>query len=120
MSSLMRMVFWTLGRQHYTDYDPFVQSVSQYQDEISPEDSRWEPDAVIAPGPIRVTYTALWKDTDDTLDIPLGEPGRPLTMGRALFELNNATVEFFAGADHCFFEGLTLASPGVYRLNVGS
>ena len=47
-------------------------------------------------------------------------PGRPLTMGRALFDLNNTTVEFFADADHCFFEGLVPAAPGVYRLRTGS
>jgi hypothetical protein len=116
----MRRVFWTLGRRRYAGYDAFVRAVSEYQAQISPEDNDWAPDAVLAPGPITVTYTAMWKDVDDTLEVPLGEAGRPLSMGRALFELNNATVEFFADADHCFFEGLVPVSPGVYRLRTGS
>ncbi len=120
MGDLMRNVYWALGGHRYPSYDEFVRAVSEYQAEISPEDTDWVPDAVLAPGPITVTYTAGWKDADDSLEVPLGEPGRPLTMGRALFELNNATVEFFADADHHFFEGLVPAAPGVYRLCIGS
>ena len=120
MGDLMREVYWTLGRLRYAGYDEFVRAVNEYQAEISPEDSEWVPDAVLTPGPITVTYTAEWKDVDDTLEVSLGEPGRPLTMGRALFELNNATVEFFADADHCYFEGLVPTAPGVYELRIGS
>lgn len=120
MGDLMRKVFWTLGRRPYADYDEFVRAVSEYQAQVSPAGSGWLPDAVLAPGPITVTYTAMWKDVDDSLAVPLGEPGRLLTMGRALFELNNATVEFFADADHRFFEGLMPRTPGVYQLSTGS
>ncbi|MDY3562374.1 hypothetical protein R5W23_003840 [Gemmata sp. JC673] len=120
MGDLMRKVFWTLGRRRYAGYDEFVRAVSEYQAQISPDDNGWVPDAVLAPGPITVTYTAMWKDVDDTLEVPLGEVGRSLSMGRALFELNNATVEFFADADHCFFEGLVPMSTGGYQLRTGS
>jgi hypothetical protein len=120
MSELMKNVFWTLGRSSYADSEEFIRAVSEYQLAISPEDSEWDPNAVIASGPITVTYTADWKEEDESLEVTLGEAGQPLTMGQALFELNNATVEFFAEVDHCFFEGLEEESPGVYVLCTGS
>jgi hypothetical protein len=65
-------------------------------------------------------YEAGWKDEDDTIETVLGERGKALTMGEALFTLNNATVEFFKDADHHFFEGLAARGGTEYELLVGS
>ena len=106
MGDLMRMVFWTLGRRRYAGHDEFVEPSTSIKLRSALGEwlsTRCRPRSRA----ITVTYTAMWKDVDDTLEVPLGEPGRPLTWGGRLFpELNNATVEFFADADHCFFEGL--------------
>jgi hypothetical protein len=120
VNDLMRDVYWKLGGCQTADYEEFVRAVSEYQELIDPEEHGWAPEAVIAPGPITVTYTADWKDEDDTMELHLGEPGQPLTMGRALHELNNATVEFFGDADHIYFEGLVPTAPGVYEISIGS
>jgi len=120
MNTLMNNVYWVLGRKHYIAYDDFVAAVSDYNQRISPGSSGWDPEKQISDTPIIVTYEAGWKDEDDTIEVALGEPGKALTMGEALFHLNNATIEFFKGADCCFFEGLTGLGGARYRLSVGS
>jgi hypothetical protein len=41
-------------------------------------------------------------------------------MGEILFALNNETVDFFKGADHRFFEGLSPVGGMKYKLVTGS
>jgi hypothetical protein len=116
----MTNVYWALGSKKYDTYDHFIAAVADHNQLISPENSRWNPDQEVANRPIRVVYEALWKDEDDTIELDVGEPGKPLTMGQLLFTLNNATYDFFQDADKRFFEGLALVKGTTYRLMVGS
>jgi hypothetical protein len=120
MRELMTRVYWSFGGKVYASYEGFVADVTAYNRAIDPESTAWDPDQVIATGPIKVVYEALWKDEDDTIAVAIGSPGIPLTMGRCLFTLNNATVDFFKDVDTHFFEGLMLIDEGTYELWVGS
>jgi hypothetical protein len=120
VTTLMSNVYWALGQRKYTAYDDFVAAVTEYTKKISPGSSGWDPDKEISEVPITVSYEALWKDEDDTIEVVLGKPGKALTMAEALFTLNNATVEFFKDADHHFFEGLAARRGTDYELLVGS
>jgi hypothetical protein len=120
MSTLMSNVYWALGRKKYAAYGDFVAAVSDYNQKVSPGSSGWDPEKQISQTPITIVYEAGWKDEDDTIEVVLGERGKPLTMGQALFTLNNATVEFFEDADHCFFEGLAPRDGTEYELLTGS
>ena len=120
VSTLMSNVYWALGQKKYASYDAFVAAVTDYNQKISPDSSGWDPNKQITKTPITVVYEADWKDEDDTIRLVLGERGTALTMGKALFTLNNATVEFFKEADHHFFEGLAAREGAEYKLLVGS
>lgn len=120
MSTLMSNVYWAFGQKKYTVYADFVAAVTDYNQKIGPDSTQWDPDKQIAKAPITVVYEAGWKDEDDTIEIVLGKRGKALTMGEALFTLNNATVEFFADADHHFFEGLETQEGTEYQLLIGS
>lgn len=120
MTELMTNVYWVFGKKSYAAYEEFVAAVTAYNKKISATNSRWDPNLEIARGPIKVCYEALWKDEDDTIELVIGKPDTPLTMGQVLFELNNATVEFFQDADRRFFEGLTLIQGVEYELHTGS
>jgi hypothetical protein len=113
-------VYWTLGSKKYDTYEEFVVAVTEWNQLIDPGRSAWAPDQVVAQGPVTVSYEALWKDEDDTIELTIGEPGQTLTMGRLLFELHNATVAFFADADARYFEGLAQVDGKEYELLVGS
>lgn len=116
----MSNVYWALGQKKYTTYDGFVSEVTDNNQEISPDSTEWNPNKQISKTPITVVYEAGWKDEDDTIEVVLGKRGRALTMGEALFTLNNETVEFFKDADHRFFEGLAASEGTKYKLLVGS
>ncbi len=120
MSKLMGNVCWSLGKKRYDAYDDFIAAVTDYNKQISPRKTGWRPNQVVATGPIRVVYEAMWKNEDDTIDLAVGEPGQGLTMGQLLFTLNNATFDFFKDSDKHFFEGLTLVGDAVYELWIGS
>jgi hypothetical protein len=120
MNTLMAYVYWVLGKKKYADYDGFIAAVSNYNKKINAAKSEWDPNQEIARGPLTVVYEALWKDEDDTIELDVGQSGQALTMGRLLFTLNNATVDFFADADKRFFEGLALIEGTTYELIVGS
>jgi hypothetical protein len=119
LTTLMSNVYWALGQNEFSDYGDFVAAVTRYN-QIYADSARWEPDKQISSAPITVVYEAAWKDEDDRLEVVLGERGKVLTMGEMLFRLNNATVEFFKGSDHCFFEGLAVLGGTEYTLLVGS
>ena len=120
MSTLVTNVYWTLGVTKYAAYEGFIAAVSDYNSKINPATSKWDPNQEITEGPITVVYEAAWKDDDDTIEVDVGEPGKALTMGRLLFTLNNATVDFFKDAGSRFFEGLALVDGTRYELMVGS
>ncbi len=120
MSTLMTEVYWVLGRRTYDAYDDFLAAVTDYNQRSRHANTAWNPHQEVSPVPIRVFYEAMWKNEDDTIDILIGEPDTPLTMGQLLFTLNNATYDFFKDADKHFFEGLVLVSGTHYRLMVGS
>lgn len=121
MASLMTDVYWSFGSKQYESYEAFVAAVSAYQEQIAPGRHHWAPDEVVGTGPMKLVYEAGWKDEDDLLEVKVGERGEPVTMGRALYELNQQGFEFFEGADHCFFEGLTPAKKkGVFFVDIGS
>ncbi len=120
MSTLMKNVYWVLGQKQYAAYKDFVIAATDYNKKISPGSSGWDPDKRISNVPITVVYEAGWKDEDDTIEVVLGERNKVLTMGKALFTINNATVEFFKDADHRFFEGLAARGGTEYELLVGS
>lgn len=120
VSILMSDVYWTLGSKKYDTHEGFVTAVAEWNQLINPGRSAWAPEQIVAEGPITVTYEALWKDEDDTIELTVGEPGQPLTMGRLLFELHNASVAFFADADARYFEGLARVDDKEYELLVGS
>jgi hypothetical protein len=120
MTRLMSDVYWALGTARYPSYEAFVAAASAYQEEIAPGRHGWNPDQVLATGPMTLVYEAGWKDEDDLLEVVVGEPGQPVTMGRVLYELNQQGFEFFEGADHHFFEGLTLEEDGVHQISIGS
>lgn len=116
----MSNVYWALGQKKYSAYDDFVAAVNEYNQKIGPDSTEWDPNKQISKTPITVVYEAGWKDEDDTIEVVLGKRGKTLTMGEALFTLNNKTVEFFKDADHHFFEGLAAGEGTVYELLVGS
>lgn len=120
VSNLMSGVYWTLGSKKYDAYEAFVAAVAEWNQLINPDQSAWAPEQVITEGPVTVFYQALWKDEDNTIELTIGEPGQPLTMGRLLFKLHNATVAFFADADARYFEGLARVDDKEYELLVGS
>lgn len=121
MQSYMKRVFWSLGRRTYATYDDFVTAVSAHQQEIAPGKNDWAPEQIVAErGPITIVYEAMWKNEDDTLEIIVGDAHGPVTMGTLLFELNNQSREFFADADHRFFEGLSSSDGKTFRLRTGS
>ncbi len=120
MTTLMKNVFWRLGRAEFDDYDEFVAAVTKENSKVRRTKSEWEPDRPISPTPVTVSFRADWKDENDTLEVAVGEPDEPVTMGKLLFALNNASIDFFAGADRHFFEGVTFVSEATYRLDVGS
>ena len=120
MSVLMKRVYWALGEKTYATYEDFVAAVAEYNNVIAPEGNEWNPNQVVSANPIKVMYEALWKDEDDTIDLDIGTPNIPVTMGQILFALNNATCNFFRDADTHFFEGLALINDTTYELMVGS
>ena len=120
MSATMTNVYWVLGRTAYHSYDDFVAAVTDYNQKIAPLKSKWSPNQEVAEGSINVVFEALWKDEDDSINVEIGEPDQPLTMGRLLFTLNNATVDFFKDSDQRFFEGLAWVGGTEYELFVGS
>jgi len=115
---ILKRVYWPLGRKHFPDDASFVAEVTRYNEAIAPGEHQWRPDQVVAPGPIRVRYEAFWKNTDDKLDLTIGTPGMPLTMGGLLFELHNRTSSFFG--DNHFFEGLSSENGTDFVLSVGT
>lgn len=102
----MSNVYWALGQKKYTSFNDIVAAVNEYNQKIGPDSTEWDPNKQISKTLITVVYEAGWKDEDDTIEVVLGKRGKTLTMGEALFTLNNKTVEFFKDADHHFFEGL--------------
>ncbi|MBI2804114.1 MAG: hypothetical protein HYX68_03920 [Planctomycetes bacterium] len=106
MCTLMTNVYWVLGKKSHASSDDFVAAVTDYNKKIDPVNSKWNPTQAVAFGSITVVFEALWKDEDAKVNLEIGEPNQVLTMGSVLFTLNNATVDFFKDADHCFFEGL--------------
>lgn len=120
LNVLMNRTYWALGEETYAAYEDFVAAVTRYNDRIAPGKHGWNPGQVVAAGPIKVVYEALWKDEDDTIDLDIGRPGMPLTMGQILFALNNATCDFFRDADTRFFEGLAPLHEATFMLVVGS
>lgn len=119
MAAFMTNVFWAFGGTSYSSYQDFETAVSLYQQQISPDTTQWNPSAVLAKGPIRVMYEAMWRNENDHLNIAIGEPGEDVTMGQILFALHNGSVDFFDG-DHRFFEGISEMKPSVYQLWIGS
>jgi hypothetical protein len=120
MQVLMQNVYWAFARQNISNYNDFVVAVTAYNNDVAPDESEWEPDSVVAQGVIKVVFEAGWKDEDDELELNIGQPGKPLTMGTLLFELNTATFDFFKDADGCFFEGLAPVGDNVFELLIGS
>jgi hypothetical protein len=120
VNELMERVYWALGEKAYAAYGDFVTAVAEYNNVIAPGENEWTPNRVISANPVKVIYEALWKDEDDTINLDIGTPGIPVTMGQLLFALNNATCDFFRDADTHFFEGLALVNNTTYRLLVGS
>ena len=117
---IMTKVYWTLGGRRYADYDEFVRDVSEYNNRIDPDRNEWNPNLVICKGPACIRYEAMWKDEDEFLDVVVESTEKPVAMGWLLFVLHNESVDFFAGDDHCFFEGLHLVESGTYWLHTGS
>lgn len=117
---VMKRIYWVLGDQTYATYENFVTAATEYNNSIDPEENEWNPDQIVSTSPIKVVYEALWKNEDDTIDLSIGTPGIPVTMGQILFTLNNATHDFFRDADTHFFEGLALVTAATYELIVGS
>jgi len=103
MKYLMRDVCWSFWGPEYATYQDFVEAVTRYNDEIAPEGHDWEPD-------------------EHDVDLTVGEPGQPVTMGRLLFTIQRATHDLFADADHHFFEGLQRVRwrRRTYRIMTGS
>jgi hypothetical protein len=120
--TLMRNVSWSLGVKKYKVYKKFVADVTEDNMALHPEGNEWEPDRIVSDNFIRVMCEAPWKRKDNILYLTIGEPDTPLTMGRLLFELNNATFEFFRHGDHHFFEGFGPMPTNsiAYPLYVGS
>jgi hypothetical protein len=116
---VMTNVYWLLGRERIPEYDKFVDAVTSYNNEIAPERTEWDPDQVISQEPVRIVFEAMWKDEDDTIDLRVGSPGEPVTMGEVLYTLNNETVEFFALGSN-FFEGLSRGNGDTLHLWIGS
>jgi hypothetical protein len=120
VSMVMKRIYWVLGDRMYATYEDFVTAATEYNNSIDPKENKWNPDQIISASPIKVVYEALWKNEDDTIDLSIGTPGIPVTMGQILFTLNNATYDFFRDADTHFFEGLALVNDATYELIVGS
>lgn len=120
MKRLMSNISWVLGRKEYATYEDFIGAVTDYNKKLNAQGSMWDPNHEVAIGPIKVVYEALWKDDDDTIEVEIGETGTKLTMGQILYQLNNATYEFFKDADQRFFEGLAAMKGAEYELLIGS
>jgi len=122
MKYLMLDVYWSFWGPEYATYQDFVEAVTRYNDEIAPEGHGWEPDRVISKKPIRVVYEPLWTGQEHDVDLTVGEPGQPVTMGRLLFTIQRATHDLFADADHHYFEGLERVRwrRRTYRILTGS
>jgi len=122
MSTMMSDVYWALGGKHYPSYEAFVAAVSEHNQAIAAGTSGWDPERVVASEPeIRIVYEAMWKSEDDVLDVLVSARGEGgVTMGEVLYGLHEASVEFFANADHRFFEGLSRIDDTTWRLRTGS
>ncbi|MCA9974853.1 MAG: hypothetical protein KC413_03860 [Anaerolineales bacterium] len=116
----MKQVYWALGSVVHATYAAFIAEVTQYNNMISPGRHEWNPDQIITTKPIRVVYEALWKDEDDTIDLNIGTPDTPLTMGQILFAINNETYDFFKETSPHYFEGLAFKGGNTYELVIGS
>lgn len=120
MKTIMKRVYWALGGETYATYDDFITAVTEYNNTIDPDGNEWDPDHIVSMDPIKVVYEASWKDENDSVDLSIGAPGTPVTMGRVLFTINNETYEFFRETDTHYFEGLAFMGGKRYELIVGS
>lgn len=117
---IMTDVYWLLGTHEYDSYDSFVDDVTEYNQQIAPEENGWDPDKVVCQGPLKITYEALWKDEDPLLEISITNNTAPVTMGELLFVLHNESVDFLFDADSVFFEGFDDEDPHLFVLQTGS
>jgi hypothetical protein len=117
---MMENISWSFGGRAYGDPDEFITAVTARNEHREPEHNAWDPSLVVADGPVRVSFEAMWRSENDLLDLIIGEPGVPLTMATLLREINNASVDFFKGVDESFFEGLKPLGDGVFLLRMGS
>lgn len=117
---MMDNISWSFGGRAYGSLDEFVAAVTARNAHLGPERNGWDPGLVVADGPVRVVFEAMWRSENDLLDLIIGEPGVPLTMATMLLTINNASVDFFKGVDESFFEGLRPVGDGVFALRMGS
>jgi hypothetical protein len=126
MASLMGRISWSLGFKKYQDYNEFIKEVTERTHQIFGEKTSWDPDKVIdSDNQIVVLFQAFWKDEDDELTITIDSPnGKGISMGQALFEINNQGYWMFENVDKHFFEGISYSEDyeGVphYFLHMGS
>lgn len=106
-------VLWSFSMgEQFTDPAEFNRRVSQYDVDVTGEDT-WDPAEVVMPLPrIRVQYFGVESPEDDeytdfVLDLD-ADDGAQFTAGELLLKLNNAVAPRLKGADHCYFEGLFL------------
>lgn len=121
----MTNVYWSFGEK-YESLEEFEKAVEEYNNNIS-DDHMWDPNEVVIDSEKAIIFfEALWKDEDDILEVEIkAKDGKALKMGEVLFQLTNASSEFFKGADAKFFEGLSDSgekegNKPIYHMWIGS
>jgi hypothetical protein len=117
--NLLYDVEWSFNRPMFDDRKSFDQAVAQRQKELG-NPVAWRPNEIILTVPtIRIecllAIVAPFELTSDNRE--------HFTAGELLYKLHNALVKTLAKADHKYFEGLTMRTPGetpTYRLHLGS
>lgn len=129
---LLRDVYWSFEGGVLPNVESLSHAVSeQMADSDAPGDA-WEPDRIVLTRrSVRIKYfgvvTPDSAEYEENLVVELtAVGGTGFTAAELLFQLHNAVVDHMQDADHRYFEGLTLITPGsdtdppLYEMEQGS